>query len=184
MRNLTYILLSFLLFSCSEKEYEKADVMEIKNIGYLSTTEFTIGKIVKLDDSQYTWDKWGERKILISTKAVVKAGVDLSKIKEEDIKVNEDEVTIVLPAAELTSFNMDPRLTHTELESISGFRDGFTHEEKNVFLKQGEAAIRKELPKTGIFKDAQNNAEDFIIEFYKNLGFKKVTVIQEKTDNA
>lgn len=178
---ITYLIILLSFLSCSDtSEYEKANVYEIRDIGELSTSEYTIGKIVKLDDSDYTWNRWGERKILINTKAIVKAGIDLSKIKDGDIEVDKDEITITLPPAELTSFNMDPKYTHTEMESVSGFRDHFTQEEKNEFLKQGEEAIRKELPNTGIYQDAQKNAEEFIVEFYKQLGFKKIKVVQQK----
>ena len=37
--------------SCSqEKEIRNVDIYEIKNIGELSTTEYTVGKIIKLND--------------------------------------------------------------------------------------------------------------------------------------
>lgn len=175
---LNIILLCF-LFSCSEPSpVPEADVFEIRNIGELSTTEYTVGKIVKLDDKAEEWYKFGDRKLLIHCKAKIKAGVDLSKIKDGDIKVSGNTIEITLPPAQITTFSMDPNLVRTEMESVTGFRSNFTQSEKNNFLKQGEEAIKKDIQQTGILKDANMNAEAFLTDFYEQMGFEKVVVKQ------
>ena len=171
------ILCSITLLSCSEQNSVNNErVYEIRDIGELSTTEYTIGKIIKLNDEASEWYKYGDRKLLISCQAKVKAGIDLSKINEQDILIDGKSIEITLPLASITSFSMDPQSIRTEMESVNGFRDKFTQTEKNAFLKQGEATILKDLKNTGIIKDANNNAKAFVIDFYKNLGFEKVTV--------
>lgn len=173
------IVLLFLLFSCAEETpVPKAEVYEIRNIGELSTTEYTVGKIVKLDDKAEEWYKFGDRKLLIHCKAKIKAGVDLSKIKDGDIKVSGNTIEITLPPAKITTFSMDPNLVRTEMESVTGLRSNFTQSEKNNFLKQGEEAIRKDIMETGILKDANMNAEAFLTDFYEQIGFEKVVVKQ------
>ena len=185
MKNTILIIFALLaIASCSEdKDLPEVEVYEIRNIGELSTTEYTVGKIIKLDDKADEWYKYGDRKILINCKAKVKAGVDLSKIKEGDITVSGKTLTITIPPAEITSFTMDSKHIQTEMESVSGFRDGFTHAEKNKFLKQGEAAIREEILHTDIIKDAQMNAETFLSDFYKQMGFEKVIIKQGEQDD-
>src|SRR5690606_41845944 len=87
MRCTLYLIaLLFVFTSCSEEEAPRPDVYEIRDIGILSTTEFTLGKIVKLSDDK-EWYKFGDRKILISTRAKVKAGVNLLDIREGVISV-------------------------------------------------------------------------------------------------
>lgn len=173
------ILFSFLFtfFSCSkEAEYEKSkDVFEIRNIGLLSTSEYTIGKIIELkDDSE--WYKFGDRTILISCKAKIKAGVDLQLIQNDDIQVNGDAITIRLPYPTIISFDMDPNLIKTEMEDINGFRQAFTQEEKNQILALGEKSIKEKIKQTDILKHAKTNTEIFIQNFYKELNYKKVHV--------
>lgn len=172
-------LLGLLLPACQEEEKRlDEDVFEIRNIGELSTTEYTIGKIVKLDDTGDDWHQYlGDRKILISCKAKVKAGVNLYDIKEGDIKVKGRNIEIKLPPAKITSFTIDPKQIHTEMEGVSGFRDKFTQQEKNEFMKQGEKAIRKDLESTELLKDAEKNAISFIENFYKQMGYEEVSVI-------
>jgi len=181
---LIHLAIVFLIMSCSqEKEVRNVDIYEIKNIGELSTTEYTVGKIIKLNDEANEWYEYGERKILISCKAKIKAGVNLSLLEEGDIVVSGKKIVIHLPTATITSFEMNPNDIHTEMESISGFRDKFTQTEKNLFLKQGEVAIRKDLRQTEIIKDANDNAGSFIKEFYRNLGFEEIIVIPKNVEN-
>ncbi len=177
MRYTWYIWMLLITFSCSEeKDIDSESVYEIRNIGQLSTSEYTVGKIVKLDKTGEEWYKFGERRILISCKAKIKAGIDLSKLSKDDIKIKGKTIEINLPPAEITSFTMDPKFVHTEMESVSGFRDQFTQQEKNDFLKQGEEAIREDIEQTSILKDAEKNAKTFVEDFYKELGFEKVIV--------
>lgn len=179
IRTYFYIALFLIITACGEDApVPKPEVYEIRNIGELSTTEYTVGKIVKLDDEAQEWYKIGDRKILIHCKAKIKAGIDLSKLKEDDIKVIGTTITITLPPATITSFTMDPNLIRTEMESVTGLRSNFTQKEKNAFLKQGEESIKKDILETGILKDANNNAEAFLKDYYTQMGFEKVEVKQ------
>jgi hypothetical protein len=173
---LTTLLLVF-LFSCSkDEEYEKSkDVFSIRNIGLLATSEYTIGKVIELKDDN-EWYKFGDRTILISCKAKVKAGINLQELQSDDIEVRNDEITVTLPYPTIISFDLDPNLIKTEMEDINGFRKSFTQEEKNEILALGEKSIKEKLKQTNILIHAKNNAEQFIINFYKELNFKKVHV--------
>lgn len=187
----TYLLVTLLfLVSCLSQEEQLESAFEIKDIGELSTTEFTIGKIIKLedefDDENSEWyeyyKKYGDRKILISCKAKVKAGIDLSEIDKSDIMIKGNSIEITLPKAKITSFSMDPSDIKTEMESVTGLRSNFSQEEKNDFLKQGEEQIRKDIISTGILEEATDNATIFVRDFYRQLGFESVT-IKESTIN-
>ena len=179
----------FVLLACSdEPKAPSANVYEVRNIGELSTIEYTVGKIIKLDDVSenhewYEYDKYGDRKILMRCKARVKAGVDLTLLDEDDITVHGTTIEIKLPPVEITSFTIDPNDIRTEMESVTGFRPSFTQQEKSSFLKQGEEAIREDLKSTGIIEDAEENAVAFLTDFYKQLGFKDVKVKTTKNKN-
>ncbi|MCH2224445.1 MAG: DUF4230 domain-containing protein [Crocinitomicaceae bacterium] len=185
MKAMIPFLLSITLLSCSDetKTPPIADIYEIRDLGILSTTEYTIGKIIQLEDLPEGWESYykiGERKLLISCKAKVKAGVDLRNLKKGDIKVNGNTIRIKLPPSKITSFTMDPKDVRTEMESITGFRDGFTQSDKNNYLRQGEESIKEDLQQTSLLKDADKNARVFLNDFYKQMGFDKVVIIQEK----
>lgn len=174
-------LVSIVLSACGEevKTPPKPNVYEVKNIGLLSTSEYTIGKIIKLTYPE-EWYTIGDRKLLMSCKAKIKAGVDLKKMNEGDITVSGNTVTIVLPPAEITTFTMDPKEMRTEMDGVTGFRDSFTQEEKNKYLRQAESSIRADMKSTNILKDAEQNAAIFLKDFYEEMGFEKVIVKHSK----
>lgn len=176
MKFLLPFILVFFFIGCSEEpQLPELDVYQIRDIGILATSEYTLGKVIKLSDPP-EWYKLGDRKILISTKAKVKAGCDLSKLNEGDIEVVGSKIKITLPGVTLTSFEMNPEDVRTEMKNISGFRTDFSQEEVNKILKLGEQAIRAEVMKTDILKDAKENTTEFIVNFYKDLGFEEVIV--------
>lgn len=175
-------LATAVLFSCDEPQPE-TDIYQIRNIGLLATTEYTIGKVIKLEDNA-TWYKFGDRNILISCKAKIKAGVDLNQLSKDDIVAEGDGISINLPRPAILSFDMDPDLVRTEMEDINGFRQQFTQEEKNKILAQGEKSIRANITSTHIMETAERNAELFIKDFYRQLGFKNVVVKFNKSNVA
>jgi hypothetical protein len=183
MKNYLFLsLLVLFLVSCgNEKEVHETEIYQIRAIGTLSTTEYTLGKIIQWDD-EGEWYKYGDRKILLSCKATVKAGVNLNAIKESDIEVDGKKITIQLPPPEIVSFEMNPDLIRTEMTDVNGFRSDFSQLDKSKVLKKGEESIRKDLKKLRILDEAEQNAKIFIIDFYKNLGFEQVIVHETPKD--
>lgn len=171
--------MALLLFACEEKT-AKTDVYQIRNIGQLATTEYTIGKIIKLKD-EGPWYKLGDRSLLMSCKAKVKAGIDLSQVSKDDISVNGNGITVNLPAAQILSLDMDPNLVKTEMEDVNGLRQPFSQQEKNEALSQGEKSIRANMGSTNILPMAERNAELFVKDFYTQLGFKNIVVNFKKS---
>lgn len=183
MKNcLFFTLLVLFLASCGEeKEVHETEIYQIRSIGTLATTEYTLGKIIQWND-EGEWYKFGDRKILLSCKATVKAGVNLNQIKESDIEVEGTKITIQLPPPEIVSFEMNPDLIRTEMTDVNGFRSDFSQVEKSKVLQKGEESIRKDLKKLHILDEAEQNAKIFIIDFYKNLGFEQVIVNETPKD--
>ncbi len=174
------VFCTLFLLACEEKNpLPEVDAGDVRNIGLLSTTEYTVGKVIVVNDSAVEWYEFGDRKILISCHAKVKAGIDLKELKDGAIKVVGNTIKIELPPSKITSFTMDPGDIHTEMEDITGFRNVFTQEDKNAFMRQGEESIRDELDNTNILKDAEDNAVAFLVDFYTQQGFEKVIVKRE-----
>lgn len=183
MKNCLFLsLLLLFLVSCGDgKEVHETEIYQIRAIGTLATTEYTLGKIIHWND-EGEWYKYGDRKILLSCKATVKAGVNLNAIKESDIEVEGNKITIQLPPPEIVSFEMNPDLIRTEMTDVNGFRSDFSQVDKSKVLQKGEESIRKDLKKLHILDEAEQNAKIFIVDFYKNLGFEQVIVHETPKD--
>jgi hypothetical protein len=176
-RIILFCLISLFTISCSNKEKEtKKRVLMIKDLAELGTVEYNISKVIRVSDDQ-TWYKFGNRKILFSCEAILKAGVDLSKLTENDITFENNEITIRLPKAKLLYLNMAPDKIEEEYNEVSFTRFSFTNEEKDGFLVQGEKSILEAIPSIGILEAAEKNAKQLFASWLAQSNFNSVNII-------
>ena len=140
--NICSFFLIILLSGCGDSMADKLKnkMGTLTEMSELGTVEYTITKIIKAsDEAFYTI---GERKILFSCCATMKAGIDLKDFSAENVKIDSDkEVTVTLPAPKVLAFNMPSEQVKLEYEKVGALRFDFTAEERNKLLKQGEEAI-------------------------------------------
>jgi hypothetical protein len=172
-----YAILSMLvlLLSCSKGERREQQVFALKEMSDLATVEYTVTKIIKASDDQ-TWYKVGDRKILMSCRATLRAGIDLSQLDKEHISTQGDEITVTLPKAKLMSVNIRPEDLRVEYQEVGMLRSDFTTAERDQLGAQGEAQIRASAADLGILATAESNAALFTGNFLRQLGYKTVNV--------
>ncbi len=151
------------------------DVLGLQNMSELATSEYVVTKIIKANDNK-TWYKAGERKILMTCKASLVAGIDMSKISANDIDISGDEISIVLPRARLLSINIKPEDIRTAYEEISFFRSKFSSEEKNDLASQAEIQIKNSADSLGLLTTAESNATLFVNNFLRRQGFRNIKI--------
>ncbi len=180
MKQLIILLIAILIGGCAEKRIPNTDIFELKKIGMLSTSEYTVGKIIQLNDEP-AWYKFGDRKILISCKAKIKAGVNLM---EAELIEENGQMIVKLPPVEIISVEMDPNLIKTEMEDVNGFRMSFDQTEKNKIMKLGEKAIYEQISTSSIYSEAEINALKFVKNFLEESGYENVKIEFKKTDES
>ena len=157
-------------------------VKSMDGMAQLGTVEYTITKIVKVDDNAFY--KIGDRKILFSCRAYMKAGIDLADFTTEDVKLDKksNSIHVQLPQPKVLSFNMPLDEAKLEYESVSTLRSDFTTEDRMNFLKQGEENILADVENLGILQDAEKNAKLFFESLFASLGVDevKITFKEEK----
>ena len=154
-------------------------MLALKEMSDLATVEYVVTKIIKANDDQ-TWYKFGDRKILMSCQATLKAGIDLSKIDQDKINISGEEISLVLPAAKLISISIKPEDIRTEYEDVGLLRSNFSVAEKDALLAQGEAQIKSSVNSLGIIQTAETNASLFVTNFLTQLGYKKISISFQK----
>lgn len=160
--------------SISQEELLKQRVQTMAETAELGTVEYTVKKIVKCNDKQkFTI---GDRKILFSSTAYLKAGIDLADFSADMIQINGKTATVTLPHAKLLSFNMPADETTTVFENYGFFRSKFSADEQNEILTLGEKDIREDVPNLGILQDAEQNATDVFKAMLTQLGYENVTI--------
>jgi uncharacterized protein DUF4230 len=115
----------------------------------------------------------GEKVLLVAT-GDVEAGVDLSEIGEEDVRVEGETVTIRLPEPEVLSASLDEEETRVYDRDYSPLNlrpdDDLVEEARAEAEERIEAAARE----NGVLDTAETNAEGSIGAFVRALGFEEV----------
>ena len=124
--------------------------------------------------------------VVFNTEATVKLGVDLSKIRNEDVVVREDSVTIYLPAVEIINFSY-PHEKYHEIYPISEF-DEITAKNKSEkldeYFRLAELEIRKNLPRLGLVEQAKSKTTLFLEGFLAQQGFQNIEIrFKDDTNN-
>ena len=143
----------------------------------LGTVEYTVRKAVRARD-EGDWFKIGNRRILFSCTAHIKAGINLDRIPLDKLVVDEGRrsVSLVLPRATVQSINIPPEEIRLEYEDITGFRQHFSDRERQALLKQGERDIVRDLPSLGILAEAEENALEFFRPMLAQMGFENIQI--------
>ena len=180
MKRLTLIFSILLVtascfISCKKKEHLRETVLALKRTGQFVTAEFTLGKIVKASDDK-TWYKVGDRKILISLEAHLKAGINFLDINEENFKQDGTLLSVTLPPAQIFSLSIPPEKIKLEHEEIGLLRSDFSAAEREDLLAQAEVQIRNLGDSLKILQIAEENAELYLEKFLHQFGYENVRI--------
>jgi len=165
-----------ILCSCKEKKIKPKDLVSaLQETGQLVTAEYTVRKVVKASDEQ-TWFKFGNRRILMTCEAHMKAGIDMQQIKEQDIRIKDSVVYVKLPHATMFSLSIPPNKIQMHHEEVGLLRDKFTAMERETLLRQAETQIRSLADSIGILQTAESNASVFVQNLLQQSGIKQVNI--------
>ncbi|WP_252183310.1 DUF4230 domain-containing protein [Rossellomorea vietnamensis] len=168
-------------FSGSSFQEEQGSFVEqIKDMNSLATAQAFTKAVIEQEDNkifgkEISADVPGtKRKLLLVVPGTVLAGVDLKKVSENDILVDEEgkEMTIELPRAEiLQSPSLDTENIKTfSVEGI--FRSDVDWEEGFGLAHAAKELIQQEAIDQGLLQTAEKNAEKSLEEFFGQLGYK------------
>lgn len=162
--------------ACQQKKQERSNIVQsIQETGQLVTAEYTLQKMVKANDNQ-TWYKLGDRRILISVEAIVKAGINLQQVKKDDVKIRDSVIQLQLPRPTIFSVSLPPDKIEVKFESVSFFRNQFSAAEREGLLQQAETQVLQLARSLGILETAQTNAVTFLRRLLLQEGFKEVKI--------
>ena len=159
------------------EETVQREIEAITAMKQLSLVEYRVSKIIKAND-EGEWYKIGERKILLSCTAYLKAGIDLATFGPDDVDIDWTgrRVTVTIPHATLLSLDMPASEIRVEYDHVTMLRQSFSAEERNALLRQGEKQIRDSVPSLGILEKADENARRFFESVFGKMGFETVDV--------
>ncbi len=168
-----------LALSSCERNKRHMVVSKIQSTAKLATTETVIDKIVIGGKSRRVFGiiNVSNAEFVAYTQAVVKTGVDLTKLKKNDIQIDHRTIEIKLPAVEVLdfsfpfdSFRIDPILTDDDIFNRIDVID------QEFYYRKAELDIRENLQHMGIREQTETNTRKMLETLLKNMGYREIYI--------
>ncbi len=156
---------------------QTAVIKEIRQLGRLETTSFTIEKIIEAKkDGGGPWRDvlFGDKLLLIAHGEVI-AGLDLSGLDENAMRVSEGTLRLSLPAPIIFSVRLDNEQTRV-YDRDQGFLSRGDKDLESEARLAAEQAIRDAACESKILDSAAENAQKQIKALLSALGYENAIV--------
>jgi len=147
---------------------------QVQTLSQLVTVKYVLEKVVILEDPPQNPVRRllpDETRVILVAHGIVKAGVDLSRLKNGDLKLSGNRIEITLPAAQITDSYLDDTQTKVIERSTSFLRDFNKDLEQNA-RQTAVDDIRRAAKSSGILKDADERARAQLRLLFEELGFE------------
>ncbi|KAB2645796.1 MAG: DUF4230 domain-containing protein [Verrucomicrobia bacterium] len=150
--------------------YNTAVVLrQVQTLSQLVTVKYVMEKVLVYEDVK--WFPGGDNRVLMIAHGVVKAGVDLDRLKPEDIQVHEKKVKIKLPAAQIMDCYLDDKQTQV-VERTTGLLRTFDKDLEQTARKIAVDDVRRGARAAGILKDADERALAQVEKLFQQMGLE------------
>jgi hypothetical protein len=162
-------------------------VQQIQGVSELTTTVFVMDAIVPTSSSR-KFGNWvvGETKLLYLARGEVKAGLDLSNLSPEDIKINNHTVQIQLPSPQILDTKID-----LNQSQVYDYDRGFLNLGPDVAPELQTEAQRQTLAKIvatacnqGILEQANQRAILILTQLLTTGGYQSITINTTEPENC
>lgn len=158
-----------------------AVIQQIRPLHELVTVRYDLQKVIGFKEEKVPF---GSESVLLMVQAVVKAGVNLKTLREDDVTLSVDrqEIALRLPAAEITDVYINDKETQVWDRSKTWWTPWVA---ANPQLEQNARqaaleAIQSAALQAGILSNAQKNAETSLRSFLRSAGFRDVTFLPRR----
>ena len=155
-------------------------ITEVKSLGRLETSKFMLQSVIDLErEPSNIWEQiLGTDKLLLIAEGEVVAGFDLTQVQKKDIRVHGDQVTLVLPPAQILYSKVDNERTYVYERSTGLFRAPDPRIESEA-RQLAEQSMLERAREGEILKQAEANGRLQIEAFLRSLGFTDIQIIIE-----
>ncbi|MBC8489886.1 MAG: DUF4230 domain-containing protein, partial [Bacteroidetes bacterium] len=174
------IILFILIIAFSCKQNDRAIVVSrIKAASKLATVEFTVDKVVfATKDKKFLGIiRLNQAAFLAYTQAYIKTGIDLYKLKPEDVEIDGKMINLLLPAVEVINFSYPVEKYRVDKSVKSKkFLVKFKIEDYDDLFRQAEIDIRNNLKYLGMVKTTEDKTRLLMESLLKNLGYNEIYI--------
>lgn len=145
-------------------------INEIRALARLETIQYSIEKVITGETGGGTFQGFFGDKILFVGHGTVIAGIDLDKLRPEDMRFENGVLTVQLPPAEIFIAALDNEKSYV-YDRDTGLLAKPDPNLETLVRQSAEQEILKAALEDGILEQAQINAEAYLIKFFAALGF-------------
>jgi hypothetical protein len=149
-------------------------IHEVRALARLETIQYSVEKVITSEVNQGLFGPLFGDKLLFVAHGIVIGGIDMSKIRPEQMKLEDGTLTIQLPPAEVLITTLDNQKSYVYDRETGLLTKGFTELETSA-RQAAEQEIYKAAIEDGILDMANQNAEVFLENFFNSLGYKTLS---------
>jgi hypothetical protein len=157
-------------------EVNTATVVEqIQTLSDLVTVKYVVEKVVILQDAKW----YGENRVLLLAHGIVKAGIDLKRIKADDVRIAGKKITIHLPPPQITDAYLDDQQTRV-IDHTTGLLREFDKDLEQTARANAVLDINRAARTDGILDEADKRAKLELALFLNQTGYTNVEIVDAK----
>lgn len=156
-------------------------IQQVQTLSDLVTVKYVMEKVVIVNSpptSMMGQFVQGENRILLLAHGIVKAGVDLKRIRPEDVRIVGRKITLRLPPPQVTDAYLDEHQTQV-IDWEKGFLRDFDKDLETTARQNAVDDISRAARKAGILKDADDRARMELAAFLNQAGFEQVEFVDK-----
>jgi hypothetical protein len=154
-------------------------INEIRALARLETIQYSVEKVITGQTGGGTFEALFGDKILFVGHGTVIAGIDMEKLRPENMRFENGVLTVNLPPAEvfIAALNNEKSYVYNRDTGLLTKPDPNL---ETLVRQRAEDEILKAALEDGILKQAQINAESYLLKFFSVLGFPNTIFVSDQ----
>jgi len=155
-------------------------IHEVRSLARLETIQYTLEKVITAEVGQGSLGFLFGDKLLFVAHGTVIAGVDLAKLRPEDLTIDKNVLYVRIPQAEVFITSLDNEKSYVYDRETGILSKGYMTLETQA-RAVAEQEILKAAVEDGILTAAQQNAESYLMRLFNALGYSDTVFLDPAT---
>ena len=151
-------------------------INQVQSLARLETIRYTVEKVITEETNQNVLAPLIGDRLLFVAHGYVIAGIDMSKIKPEDLWLDGTVLNVRLPAAEVLVATIDNDKSYVYNRQTGLLAKADPNLETQA-RQVAEQEINKAALDDGILDQAMANAKTYLLWFFETLGYKQINFV-------
>jgi hypothetical protein len=157
-------------------------VTEVRSLARLETIQYSIEKVITAEMGQGSFSFLFGDKLLFVAHGTVIAGLDLSQLTSQDLKLEGTVLTVQLPEPEIFVATLDNDKSYV-YDRQKGLLNPGTIDLETQARQVAVQEIAKAAIADGILSEAKLNGENYLTRLFKTLGYQEVIFLYPTPDD-